>query len=58
MYMDQVYQIRAIMEATGEVKDAPVIRQLLDEALGARRRKSYGHRRLGRTATPGQRRNA
>jgi hypothetical protein len=32
MYMDQVYQIRAIMEATGAVKDAPVIRELLDEA--------------------------
>ena len=42
MYMDQVYQIRAIMEATGEVKDAPVIRELLDEALGARRRKAMG----------------
>ena len=40
MYMDQVYQIRAIMEATGAVKDAPVIRHLLDEALMARRRKS------------------
>ena len=39
MYMDQVYQIRAIMEATGAVKEAPVIRELLDEALGARRRK-------------------
>ena len=39
MYMDQVYQVRAIMEATGAVKDAPVIRELLDEALGARRRK-------------------
>ena len=42
MYMDQVYQIRAIMEATGAVKDAPVIRELLDEALGARRRKAFG----------------
>jgi hypothetical protein len=42
MYMDQVYQIRAIMEATGAVKDAPVIRELLDEALGARRRKVLG----------------
>ncbi|HUE80767.1 MAG TPA: hypothetical protein VMM84_01555 [Pyrinomonadaceae bacterium] len=35
MWMDQVYQVRAIMEATGAVKDAPVIRELLDEALGA-----------------------
>src|SRR5438094_3855468 len=42
MYMDQVYQIRAIMESTGAVKDAPVIRELLDEALGARRRKARG----------------
>jgi hypothetical protein len=42
MYMDQVYQIRAIMESTGAVKDAPVIRELLDEALGARRRKVQG----------------
>src|SRR5229473_416101 len=42
MWMDQVYQIRAIMETTGAVKDAPVIRQLLDEALGARRRKALG----------------
>jgi len=38
MYMDQVYQIRAIMEATGAVKDAPVIRELLDEALAGGRR--------------------
>ncbi|MGH9971833.1 MAG: hypothetical protein ACREBG_29135 [Pyrinomonadaceae bacterium] len=42
MWMDQVYQIRAIMEATGAVKDAPLIRELLDEALGARRRKQAG----------------
>ena len=42
MWMDQVYQVRAIMEATGALKDAPVIRELLDEALGARRRKALG----------------
>src|SRR5467141_4793518 len=42
MYMDQVYQVRAIMESTGATKDAPVIRELLDEALGARRRKALG----------------
>src|SRR5216684_3444645 len=42
MYMDQVYQIQAIMEATGALKDAPVIRELLDEALGGRRRKALG----------------
>jgi hypothetical protein len=40
--MDQMYQIRAIMEQTGAEKDAPVIRELLDEALGARRRKALG----------------
>ena len=43
MYDDQVYQIRAIMESTGEYKDAPVIRQLLDEALTARRLKVFGY---------------
>ncbi|MGH9959290.1 MAG: hypothetical protein ACREBC_19560 [Pyrinomonadaceae bacterium] len=42
MWMDQVHQVRAIMEETGAVKDAPVIRELLDEALGARRRKAAG----------------
>src|SRR6266516_8071864 len=42
MWMDQIYQVRAIMEATGALKDAPVIRELLDEALGARRRKALG----------------
>jgi hypothetical protein len=42
MFMDQVYQVRAIMESTGATKDAPVIRVLLDEALGARRRKALG----------------
>jgi hypothetical protein len=42
MWMDQVDQVRAIIEATGAVKDAPVIRELLDEALGARRRKAAG----------------
>jgi hypothetical protein len=40
--MDQVYQVRSIMEATGAVKDAPVIRELVDEALSARRRKQAG----------------
>jgi predicted transcriptional regulator len=42
MWMDQVYQVRAIMESTAATKDAPVIRVLLDEALGARRRKALG----------------
>lgn len=52
MYMDQVYQVRAIMEATGAVKDAPVIRELLDEALSARRRKAAGI--IDREEPPGQ----
>ena len=43
MYDDQVYQIRAIMESAGEYKDAPVIRQLLDEALRTRRLKALGY---------------
>ena len=43
MYDDQVYQIRAIMESSGEYKDAPVIRQLLDEALRARRLNTLGY---------------
>ena len=43
MYDDQVYQIRAIMESTGEYKDAPVIRKLLDEALRARRLQALGY---------------
>ena len=51
MYDDQVYQIRAIMESTGEYKDAPVIRQLLDEALRARRLKALGY---ADDAPPGQ----
>ena len=42
MWMDQVYQVRTIMESTGATKDAPDIRQLLDEALSARRRKALG----------------
>jgi len=42
MYVDQIYQIRAIMEQSGAEKDAPLIRELLDEALGARRRKAMG----------------
>src|SRR6266568_1902395 len=42
MWMDQVYQVRAIMESTGATKDAPVIRVLLDEALAASRRKALG----------------
>ena len=39
-FVDQATQIQAIMEATGETKEAPLVRQLVDEALAARRRKS------------------
>ena len=39
MYLDQANQIQAIMDATGIAKDAPVLRELLDEALAGRRRK-------------------
>jgi hypothetical protein len=37
-YLDQVTQIQAIMEATGETKEAPLVRLLVDEALAIRRR--------------------
>jgi len=39
-FVDQATQIQAIMEATGQTKEAPLVRQLVDEALAARRRKS------------------
>lgn len=39
-YVDQATQIQAIMESTGSTKEAPLVRQLVDEALAARRRKS------------------
>jgi hypothetical protein len=38
LYVDQATQIQAIMEATA-TKEAQVVRQLVDEALAARRRK-------------------
>ncbi|MGH9969767.1 MAG: hypothetical protein ACREBG_18510 [Pyrinomonadaceae bacterium] len=40
LFADQATQIQAIMEAIGAQEVAPVVRLLLDEALGARRRKS------------------
>jgi hypothetical protein len=40
LFADQATQIQAIMEAAGAHEVAPIVRQLLDEALGARRRKS------------------
>jgi hypothetical protein len=43
LYIDQAVQIKALMEATGSEKEAPLLRQLIDEALAARRRKSVQH---------------
>ncbi len=43
LYADQMAQIQGIMEATGEQKDAPLLRQLLDEGLAIRRRKLVHH---------------
>ena len=40
LFADQATQIQAIMEANGAQEVAPIVRELLDEALGARRRKS------------------
>ena len=39
LYADQIAQIQAIMEATGEQKESPLLRQLVDEGLAIRRRK-------------------
>ena len=39
LYVDKVTQIQAIIESTGGDKAAQVFRDLIDEALGARRRK-------------------
>jgi hypothetical protein len=43
LYIDQAVQIKALMEATRAEKEAPVLRQLIDEALAARRRKLVQH---------------
>ena len=40
LYTDQAIQIQAIMESRGARKEAPVIRDLLDQALAMLRRKS------------------
>ncbi len=45
LFADQATQIQAIMEATGAQEVAPVMRELLDEAFAARRRKSI-HREV------------
>lgn len=39
-WMDQLLSINQIMEATGQKSEAPIIRDLIDEALTARRRKT------------------
>lgn len=43
LYADQWAQIQAIMEGSRAEKEAPVLRELIDEALGARRRKFVRH---------------
>lgn len=40
--MDQVTAINQLMEATGQKSEAPIVRDLIDEALAARRRKQNG----------------
>src|SRR5215831_19482082 len=39
-WMDQLITINQIMETTGQKSEAPIIRDLIDEALTARRRKT------------------
>jgi hypothetical protein len=39
-WMDQLLAINQIMETTGQKSEAPIIRDLIDEALAARRRKT------------------
>ncbi len=51
LYADQWAQIQAIMEGTRAQKEAPVLRELLDEALGARRRKFVRQEQEEQTAT-------
>ena|SRR2546426_1046984 len=41
-WMDQVTAINQLMEATGQKSEAPIVRDLIDEALAARRRKQNG----------------
>lgn len=51
LYADQWAQIYAIMERTRTQKEAPVLRELLDEALAARRRKFVRKEQEEQTAT-------
>src|SRR5688500_4688996 len=41
-WMDQLLAINQIMESTGQKSEAPIIRDLIDESLSARRRKTSG----------------
>jgi hypothetical protein len=41
-WMDQVTAINQLMEATGQKSEAPIVRDLIDEALAVRRRKQNG----------------
>lgn len=41
-WMDQLLAINQMMEATGQKSEAPILRDLVDEALVARRRKASG----------------
>jgi Spy/CpxP family protein refolding chaperone len=51
LYADQIAQIQAVMEATGEQKDAPLLRRLVDEGLAIRRRKLV-HQEASEQAPP------
>lgn len=51
LYADQWAQIQAIMEGMRAQKEAPVLRELLDEALSARRRKFGRQEQEEQTAT-------
>lgn len=51
LYADQWAQIQGIMEGTKAQKEAPVLRELLDEALAARRRKFTRQEQEEQTAT-------
>src|SRR5229473_1078275 len=39
-WMDQIHSLSQIMEDTGRKSEAPVLRELIDEGLAARRRKT------------------
>lgn len=51
LYADQWAQIQAIMEGMRAQKEAPILRELLDEALAARRRKFVRQEQEEQTAT-------